>query len=300
MDHILPHIARPLPIVIDTDPAGGIFLRDIDDVLAIFFLLASAEVRVDALTVTYGNASLEKTLRVARRIRAFSGRHDLPVLAGASSRRDRGRRTAAADFIVEYFRENRGCAVLLTLGPLTNLATALLMEPRLADWIPAVVMMGGNLFASFPLKPLAGFEFNFAMDVKSTEFVLGSPLKKWIAATDLCVQTQFTRQGLASLQKLNPHSAVDRLCRIGEWIRVNNLILGSRGFFPWDPVAAAMLVKPELYEDVRDAPLTIRGKGFRSRLTFSADKGLTRPCAVPMKLRAEEFMDLLIKRLSIT
>lgn len=299
MKQILPDLPRPLPVVIDTDPAGGIFLRDIDDVLAIFFLLATPEVRVDALTVTYGNASLDKTFKVAQRIRAFSGRNDLPVLAGASSSRDRGRATPAQEFIVEYFREHAGKAALLTLGPLTNLATALHIEPRLADWIPAVIMMGGNLCHAFPIWPLSSFEFNFAMDARAAESVLSSRLKKWIATTDLCVQAQFGRRQLARLRNLNPHCAVDRLCRIEEWIRVNRLTPGAHGFFPWDPIAAAMITMPQLYEDVREMPLAMRVMGLRSRTIVSAEKDSRVPCMVPMKLRSAEFMDLLIERLSI-
>ena len=298
MKQILPEIPRPLPVVIDTDPAAGFYLRDIDDVLAILFMMASPEVRVDALTVTFGNASLKKTFEVARRTRAFSNTPDIPVLSGASSWRALGRRTPAVDFIIEYFREHKGRAVLLALGPLTNVATALMIEPRLVDWIPAAVIMGGNMGTLKSFGPLAGLEFNFAVNAKAAEIVLASQLNKWLATMDLCVQARFGMRVLKKLRELNPHCAADRLCDFETWIRFNSMVFGKGGFYPWDPVAGAMLIEPDLFDDVEELPLTMANKGIFRRTLISDGKDGRTPCKIPMKLKGQEFTDLLIKRLS--
>ena len=73
-------------IIIDTDPAMGVFGRDVDDALAIALALNSPEIEVLGLTVTYGNTSLPRAVRSARRLLRAAGREDIPVLPGAASR----------------------------------------------------------------------------------------------------------------------------------------------------------------------------------------------------------------------
>ena len=62
---------------------------------------------------------------------------------------------------------------LITIGPLTNLARALQLEPRLGSWLPRVVMMGG-LVERHKVGWEAQFETNFNADPLAAEIVFGS------------------------------------------------------------------------------------------------------------------------------
>ena len=139
----------PQQIIIDTDPG-------IDDDMAIFYALASPELDVVGLTTVFGNAHTTTCTRNALRLLEIAGRSDIPVAEGAHRPLAMDFRgpadyvhgtdgqgnldlpepeTAAiaqdaAHFIVERVMAAPGRITLCPIGPLTNIALALLLEPR--------------------------------------------------------------------------------------------------------------------------------------------------------------------------
>ena len=73
---------------------------------------------------------------------------------------------------------------VVTLGPLTNLALALLMEPQLEDWIKCVYVMGGGGLGPGNMSPVA--EFNFMVDAEAVHVLLSSRVPKSIVGWDVC------------------------------------------------------------------------------------------------------------------
>ncbi|MEM7115546.1 MAG: nucleoside hydrolase [Chloroflexota bacterium] len=156
-------------IIIDTDPG-------IDDAMAIFFALQSPELEVLGLTAVFGNGGVENTASNAVRILETAGRGDIPVAKGADSplvipkRFDGGASVhghdglgnagqqlpqpqgqpiaqSAAAFIVKTVMANPGEVMLVPIGPLTNIALALRLEPALVDAVKGISLMGGSAFA---------------------------------------------------------------------------------------------------------------------------------------------------------
>src|SRR6476620_1064047 len=150
-------------IVIDTDPG-------IDDALALFFALASPKVQLEAVTTVGGNVSVDKTTRNALSLLELAGRSDVPVARGADRPLLRpavyadyvhGRNGVgdvelpepqhspatlhAVEMIVQTILGAPGEITLVALGPLTNLALAARVEPRIAEAVREVVIMGGAL-----------------------------------------------------------------------------------------------------------------------------------------------------------
>ena len=149
-------------ILIDTDPG-------IDDSMAIFFALKSPEVSVEGLTTIFGNSSTETTTENALRLLELAGRTEIPVARGAEKPllrpfggdgwRVHGRnglgeinfppaqikpdQRRAAQFIVDTIMNNPGQITLVSLGPLTNLALAVSLEPLITEAVCEVVIMGG-------------------------------------------------------------------------------------------------------------------------------------------------------------
>ena len=131
---------RPTPVIIDTDPG-------IDDLIALALALRSPELRLVAVTTTYGNATLQHTTRNARDLLMHVGRRDLPLFPGAAHPLERPLTTAPETHgasgigyataseavpvhpdpyaLLRALESSRTPVVLLTLGPLTNLALAL-------------------------------------------------------------------------------------------------------------------------------------------------------------------------------
>ena len=141
-------------IIIDTDPGQ-------DDAFAILFALGSPELEVVALTTVGGNVPLALTSRNAQQIVELAGRADVPVYAGCPRPMVRQLKTAeyvhgptgidgcvlpepsvplqekhAVHFLVDtLMAAPEGEITVCTLGPMTNLGMAMVMEPRIVPRI---------------------------------------------------------------------------------------------------------------------------------------------------------------------
>ncbi|MFN2508791.1 MAG: nucleoside hydrolase [Chthoniobacterales bacterium] len=138
--------ARGATVWIDTDPSIGTPWREVDDAFALVFAFHSPEVRIAGISTTYGNARLKRTTFVARdlvrRFGAPAGLTEKRVFAGAASRRDIAKRTAATEALAEALRKER--LTYIALGPLTNLAAFLTHHPELASRIDQIIFVGGK------------------------------------------------------------------------------------------------------------------------------------------------------------
>src|SRR3989475_9519538 len=179
----------PFRVVIDTDPG-------VDDALALLVAMRAPEVKLEAITPVAGNVPLELTLPNALRMVEIAGRTDIPVAAGAKAPLMRRLVSAAyahgenglggavfpepkikqvaepaAEFIRHIVRKYPNEVTLITMGPLTNVATALNADPELAGMIKSLVMMGGSLSGG-NITPAA--EFNIYVDPEAEPIVFQS------------------------------------------------------------------------------------------------------------------------------
>ena len=181
--------SRPLRIILDTDPG-------VDDAMAIFLALRSPELQVEAVTPVSGNVPLAFTLPNALRLVEIAGRPEIPVAAGAAVPLVRRLVTAAyvhgnnglggvefpepkikpvaenaTDLIRRIVRANPGEITIVAVGPLTNIATVLKVDPAIAPMIKSFVLMGGSLSGG-NITPAA--EFNFYVDPEAARIVFDS------------------------------------------------------------------------------------------------------------------------------
>lgn len=178
-------------VVIDCDPG-------IDDSFALMLCIRYLDVQ--GIVAVGGNTGLEYTERNARFITELTGRTDIPVYAGydmpmitkcvraaevhgSSGVGDVEIEIAnkkledqhGADYLIDVFM-NHDDISLITLGPLTNVAQAILKEPRLKERIPEILCMGGSAFCG-NATPTA--EFNIYVDPEAAKIVFesGIPIK---------------------------------------------------------------------------------------------------------------------------
>src|SRR3954447_22269831 len=150
----------PRRVILDTDPG-------VDDTMALFFLLRSPELELEAVSTVYGNVDVEQTTRNVLIALDVAGRADVPVARGADRPLLRQPQTGgaavhgdnglggatlptpsreagpmrAADLIVEQVMAAPGEISLIAVGPLTNLALAVRLEPRIVERVHEVVVM---------------------------------------------------------------------------------------------------------------------------------------------------------------
>jgi purine nucleosidase len=186
----------PIPLLLDVDTG-------IDDALAILYACGSPDAELLAITCCAGNAALDDTLRNTRAVLELVGRGDVEVAAGRptpllrpleitpETHGPRGLGYAdppeptrepsarfAPDLIVEEARRRPGELTLVTLGPLTNLAIAVLIEPALPRLLKRWVCMGGAFRVPGNTTPVS--EWNVHCDPEAARIAFSA----WQAATD--------------------------------------------------------------------------------------------------------------------
>jgi purine nucleosidase len=282
----------PLKTIIDTDPATGYRFKDVDDGLAILYLLARPdEFEVLGLTAVHGNASQRKTFEKAGEIVDVAGRAEVPVMGGAVNRRDLATETASSRFLAEAVLESPGEVTVLALGPLTNVATAGMLEPSFFDKVGRLVIMGGSFGSPF--------ELNFFKDTAAAGKVLGAPCEKVLISGDLCRQALFTRDDLERLRAVGSRVSEYLAGPIAFWLRFNRVVPISGkggGFFPWDVVAAVYLRRPEIFGDIEETGLRLREGRLKLGILEPDPGAQEHPVTVPRRLLeprriVEEFLE---------
>jgi purine nucleosidase len=284
--------AAPLPVILDTDPSAGIPGADVDDVLAIAFALGSPDLSLEGLTVVHGNVELDEAVASTLAALEALGRPDVPVHAGAARAliRDRAEVTAflrarrddplahelwrdvprpttrlavrpgrAAEFIVETVMGSPGEVTLVPVGPLTNVAAALLLEPRVAEAVRRIVFMGGNLHCHHP--GVAPIEFNVANDPEALHVVLRSGAPLTMVGLDVTTRTHLTLEQLRDAAGADTPAA--RLVRTitDPWIRFVQARRGIPGCWLHDPLAVAVAHDPSLVRTERlEVGVELRGE----------------------------------------
>lgn len=287
-------------LIIDTDPNIHMRGKDIDDALAILFCIASPELEVEGLTINFGNVKAPVGHEAAVDILRAAGA-DIPVMQGAASPAELGRESEASDFLLRTVKENPGEISLLALAPLTNVATACMLDEGFAAGLKELVVMGGTL--GFWIFKYIG-EFNFHQDARAAAAVMAQPIPKTLITMDVCSQAVFTREHLEMLKAGG--SEVSQLCAgfVAPWLELNRRIfLRKKGFFPWDVVAASYLVDTSLFQD-NPCTFSIVEDGFRRGRLIEVRRARSlqstngkRPINMPLRLDGAGFMDLLLERL---
>ncbi len=203
-------------IILDCDPG-------VDDAVAMLLALASPdEIEVVGITTVAGNVSLAHTTRNALRLCALATRPDIPVYAGCerpilpSGRNPGGvhgtdglgdiglpdasvapQARHAVDFIIETVLSAPGAITLCPIGPMTNVALALLKAPAIAPQIKQIVFMGGAAFCPGNSTPEA--EFNVWFDPHAAEVVLSAGVPLVMFGLDV---TRHARIDAERLQRL--------------------------------------------------------------------------------------------------
>ena len=180
-------MTKKIPLLIDTDPG-------VDDALALLMAFNDPGHQLLGLTIAAGNVGLEHTVRNALKLCEVAGREDVPVYAGcadpllhpaADAAYVHGRdgfgdigytpasRAAEAEHaalaILRLSHEYAGELLLVALGPLTNIALALKLDPSLPQRIKRFVVMGGAVSAHGNITAAA--EFNIAFDPEAAHIV---------------------------------------------------------------------------------------------------------------------------------
>ena len=256
----------PRRIIIDTDPG-------IDDAVAILLALATPEeLEVLGIVAVAGNLPLVQTERNARRVRELAGRAAVPVYAGCERPILRPPETAehihretardrlllpeptialqaqhGVDFFVETLRAaEAGTITVCALGPLTNIAMALVKAPEITGRIGELVVMGGACFKLGNVTPTA--EFNIHVDPHAAAAVFESGITITMLPLDVTHQLLTTGPRLAALRALGNRCGQAVAALLASFERNRRAKFGTRATALHDPSVIAYLLSPTLFQ----------------------------------------------------
>jgi inosine-uridine nucleoside N-ribohydrolase len=251
-------------IIIDTDPG-------IDDAMAIFFALNSPEIELVGLTTIFGNGHTDLTTINALRLLEIAGRSEIPVAQGAAQpiassfdepgaavHGDDGQgnlhlplpstkaiQQPAAEFIVEQIMRAPGEITLVPIGPLTNIAQALQLEPRITKAAREVVIMGGNGFCPGNITPAA--EANIYHDVEAADIVFGAEWSVTMVGLDVTHKSVMTAEQLKRFAGSNKATTQHLGGIIPFYHNFTRTINKMDGIYLHDPATLAYLVAPDAF-----------------------------------------------------
>jgi purine nucleosidase len=248
-------------VIIDTDPGT-------DDAIAIMLALTSPELDVRALTVVPGNVEAKQGLENALKLASLAGRCDIAVAGGAQHPLFQKLITAqfwhgangfanvdlpatkckadsrfGPDLIIQMIHENPHQITLLPIGPLTNIALALLKDPSIVPLVKEVIIMGGSISGG---NVNAAAEANIYNDPEAAQIVFQAGWPLTMVGLDVGDKTLYGRAQLAELSKT--HGPLNDFA-----VKVFTFLLdlevkyaGGGGTPMYDPLAIGEAVDPSI------------------------------------------------------
>ncbi|RVL80222.1 nucleoside hydrolase [Sinorhizobium meliloti] len=256
----------PIPIIVDCDPG-------IDDTIALLTAFVSPELEILGITPVCGNQPLERAVRNALQVCELGGRSDIPVYAGCFRPMLREpiygqfhgktglgntvlpdpvktvEKTSAVDFLIDTLTAVAGQqkrVTLCCLGPLTNLAVALRMNPHIDEGIERIVMMGGAYRE--PGNRTMTAEFNVLADPHAAHVVFSSGIPIVALALDATHQVMLKPEHVAQFSGVGGRISQTLSELMAFWDRNDVRRYGSRGGPLHDPLVIAYLLAPHLFQ----------------------------------------------------
>lgn len=257
-------------LIIDCDPG-------VDDAVALFLAFASPELNILGVTTVAGNVDATLTARNARIVREIAGREDVPVFAGCTRPMVRAPVEAshfhgasglgtldifppkaplaqehAVDFMVRTVMAAEVGAISLAItGPCTNVAMAIVREPRVAEKLGDVAIMGGARREGGNVT--ASAEYNIFADPHAAQIVFESCARVVTLGLDVTHQIRATPERIAAIEELatpQARAVADLLTFSSDMERRHAEDLGAPLH---DPATIAYLLRPDLFTVRRSA-----------------------------------------------
>lgn len=285
----------PRRLVIDTDPG-------VDDAMAILYAAAHPELELLGLSTVFGNVPVTTATRNALTLAALTGRA-LPVAEGAArplvrppppcpehvhgagglgdlapdAPAARPDHRPAARFLADLTAAHPGEVVICAIGPLTNLAEALALDPGIAGRTAGVVIMGGAI--DCPGNATREAETNIWCDPHAAAAVLGADWPVTLVGLDVTTRVVCTSADFAALAARAPRIGgfISRAAQF--YIRFHRQRHGLDGCHMHDPAALVALTDPGLFR-LRTAPVRVTLEGPAAGRTAADPEAGTPPVRI--------------------
>lgn len=277
-------LSHPSALIIDTD-------ADLDDMMAILYLLKTPRIDIKAITtVGIGTTHWENGAKNISNLLELADRSRIPVAYGARKslspagsvpkdwRLEADKvggiklptnpvqpvRVQASEFIAEIIQKSPIKITILCIGPMTNVAKALMETPEIKENIERIYIMGGAISTAGNIagRP-QGFrnqvaEYNIFLDAKAASDVFDSGLPITLIPLDVTESVPITKEFFERL-RLSKHSNTSAANFVYELIKPYATMQKKSLNYFWDPLAAVIMTHPEI-ANYHDKKLTVNLK----------------------------------------
>lgn len=301
-------------IIIDTDPGQ-------DDAMAIMLAVKSGLFDIKAITTVGGNSGIENTTRNAAFILKLLNKSDIPLYSGASQPLKGILKVAtvhgksglegvsptgqpkltnnAVEKILSIIESYPNEISIVAIGPLTNIANAILKDPQIMAKVCEIIIMGGAIKS--PGNSNRVSEFNIFTDPQAAEIVINFSCKKTLIPLDVCVKSPMTLSDFLKIKESRLKKSLIKMVK-PYMKRLKEKELGKEAALMYDPLTIFYLVSPQSFQMFR-YDIRIETKGELTRGMTVADlrpviTGEKVNCSVAMDINKDEFIKYFIKTLS--
>lgn len=314
-------------IIIDTDPG-------IDDAIALFMAMADPDLDIVGITAVNGNVTVDKAELNARRVCGFAWHTDIPVYKGCDRPLKRPTLNAewvhgtdglagldfgapstesknenAVDFIIDTLMKSPEREVsIVAIGPLTNIATVFLKEPKTVSRIRELIIMGGAFCEDGPRGNSTPYaEFNMLADPHAAQIVFDTAERVTVIPMEVGMQATADKVFIEKMRDLNTRCAAmsaDLLEKTAKVLSAHQAQTRKDGVAPetgtslYDPCAIGCLIRPALFSGRYGTVHVNTDSGDEKFGMTTFDEGSKRNCLVTHKVDREPFKEMLLKYLA--
>jgi len=272
-------------IIHDCDCTFGVLGCDVDDGLALLYLLGDSQAEVLGITTTYGNNKLEVVYPNTKRFLKSIHREDIPVFKGGAYAGDIN--NEASQYLAEMAEKYAGELEILVTGSVTNLYGAWKLNPNFFKQVKKIVMMGGIteklIFAKKEMN-----ELNFSCDPLATYTVLTSGADVAVITGNNCLKVLFTKDEYNKRLSDETKKIVSFIKKETDyWFDYNMDEYGIPGYYNWDVIAAAYMLHPELFENQK-IDFKITQEDLQTGKLTQSKNEMERNCTLEIPVIGEE------------
>ncbi|MBS7648465.1 MAG: nucleoside hydrolase [candidate division WOR-3 bacterium] len=298
-------------IILDTDIG-----TDVDDALALALAIKSRK-ELDLLAVTTVHGDVNLRAKIALKMLKLAGLENIPVAAGIMQPLIRDKPVLgwagyegggfltpeddmlkpceihAVDLIISKIMSMRNEITLVSIGPLTNLAAAIIKEPRIVENVKEVIIMGGvtRLFNGLNLPYR---EHNILCDPEAAKIVFSSGMPITMVPLDVTLKVYIERKDLDRISDVKT-PLTDAIVSM-----VKNYLDIVKRDYTWlhDPLALSVSIDGSLVKMV-NAKILVETKGeYTAGQTIAlSTKSDEKPVKVCVDVDVRKFKDLFMSRI---
>lgn len=300
-------------IILDCDPGH-------DDTVAIILAAKNPNINLLGITIVAGNQTLEKTTKNALNVCQLLD-IDTPVYAGCDRPMIRDKQVVAEDihgesglegpifeelrrkaekkhavnFIIDTLLNSDGDIILVPTGPLTNIAMAMRLEPKIIPKIKEIVLMGG-CYQLGNVTPAAEFNIYADADAAHVVFTSGRPIT--MVGLDVTRKVLCYPEIIERMEKIGGKASKLFVELMTFFNKSQKEVFGWEGGPLHDPVTVAslldetLLVTKDMYTEIDIRGIQSYG---RTNCDFFGNTGKTPNSKVAIDINVEKFWDIIEK-----